>query len=122
SEAAPTLNMPATGNAADPLARLGETRPRLMATGEAVERAREVLQRNVTAQRWQKLVTEQADLMLTLPPLHPDWVHDPRETAVAPLPTVRPPQSTDGDASRLDIARLFCLRIQTLGIIWMLTG
>src|SRR5947208_15922702 len=109
-ETAPALNMPAAGEAADPLACLGERRPRLMATSEAVARAREVLGRNATAQRWQKAVTEQADLMLSLPPLHPDWVHDPRETAVAPLPTVRPPQSTDGPASRPDIARLFCLR------------
>ena len=33
----------------------------------------------------------------------------------------RPPQSLDGPAAPLDIARLFCLRIQTLGITWFIT-
>jgi hypothetical protein len=60
--------------------------------------------------------------MLEQPPLTQDWVHDPRETAAAPLPLVRPPKSPDGRATSLDIARLFCLRIQTLGITWLLTG
>lgn len=60
--------------------------------------------------------------MLSLSPLTPDWVHVPQETGAAPLPRVRPPQSSDGPATAPDIARLFCLRMQTLGITGLLTG
>jgi len=59
--------------------------------------------------------------LLELPPLTPTWVHDPRETGAAPLPLVRHPKSTDAPAAPLDIARLFCLRIQTLGLMRLLT-
>ena len=61
------------------------------------------------------------DLMLSLPPLTQTWVHDARETSAAPLPLVRP-QPSDGPAPALEIARLFCTRIQTLGITWFLSG
>jgi hypothetical protein len=67
-------------------------------------------------------VAKQADLLLGLAPLTPDWVHDPRETAAAPLPLVRAPRSPDGPAAPLDIARLFGLRILTLGLTWLLTA
>jgi hypothetical protein len=97
-------------------------RPRLMATKSAIARTKDLLQRDATLQQWQQKVAKQADLMLGLPPLTPTWVHDPRETGAAPLPHVRPPASTDGPAAPLDIARLFCLRVQTLGIMWLLTG
>jgi len=106
----------------DPLASIAAERPRLMATQAAIGRTKSLLERNDTLQRWQKAVAAQADFMLTLPPLSPEWQHDQRETGTAPLPTVRPPQSTDGPASALDIARLFCLRIQTLAITWLLSG
>ncbi len=108
------LDMRTAGPAPDPLASIAATRPRLMATKAAIGRTKSLLERNDTLQRWQKAVAAQADLMLTLPPLSPEWQHDPQETGAAPLPTVRPPQSTDGPASALDIARLFSLRIQTL--------
>jgi Heparinase II/III-like protein len=102
-------------------ARIAAVRPRLMATKSAIERTQRLLQQNATARQWQRKVAEQADLLLSLPPLTQDWVHDPRETSAAPLPLVRPPASSDGPAAPLDIARLFCLRIQTLGITWLLT-
>lgn len=106
----------------DMLARLAAARPRLMATGAAIARTRRLAEQNATVRRWRDEVAKAADLMLDLPPLTPDWAHDPRETGAAPLPSVRPPQSTDGPASALDIARLFGLRIQTLGITWLLGG
>ncbi|HEY1261224.1 MAG TPA: heparinase II/III family protein [Stellaceae bacterium] len=81
-----------------------------------------ILERNATAREWQRKVQAQADVILDQPPLTPDWVHDPQETAAAPLPLVRPPKSADGRAASLDIARLFCLRIQTLAITWLATG
>jgi Heparinase II/III-like protein len=101
--------------------RIGAARPRLMATRAAIARTQILLQQNATARQWRDEVAKQADLLLSLPPLTQDWVHDPRETGAAPLPLVRPPTSSDGPAAPLDIARLFCLRIQTLGITWLLT-
>jgi hypothetical protein len=103
------------------LARIAAARPRLMATKAAVERTREVLRRNPMARQWMEQVEKQAELMLRLDPLKSTWVHDPRETRAAPLPLVRPPKSATGPAAPLDIARLFCLRMQTLGIMWLLT-
>jgi hypothetical protein len=104
------------------LLRIAPARPRLLATKSAIERARRLLQQNAELREWRAEVAKQADTILHLPQLTPDWVHDPRETAIAPLPLVRPPASVDGPAAPLDIARLFCLRIQTLGIIWLLGG
>jgi hypothetical protein len=92
-----------------------------MATKSAIARTQRLLRHNVTARQWQQEVTRQAGAILTLPPSTPDWVHVPEETGAAPLPRVRPPQTLDGPAAPLDIARLFCLRIQTLGITWFLT-
>jgi hypothetical protein len=106
----------------DMLTELAAERPRLMATKSAIERTRQSLDQNATARQWYGEVEKQAKLLLDLPPLKSTWVHDPRETGAAPLPLVRPPKSTDGPAAPLDIARLFCLRIQTLGFMWLLTG
>jgi hypothetical protein len=106
----------------DMLLELAAERPRLMATKSAVERTRQLFYQNTTARQWYGEVEKQAKLLLDLPPLKSTWVHDPRETGAAPLPRVRPPKSTDGPAAPLDIARLFCLRIQTLGFMWLLTG
>ena len=92
-----------------------------MATRAAIDRAQRVLRENTTARQWMERVEKQAELMLTLNPLRSTWVHDPRETRAAPLPRVRPPKSANGPAAPLDIARLFCLRMQTLGIMWLLT-
>ena len=105
----------------DLLARIVTERPRLMATARAIAQARTTIQQNAVAQRWQREVTKQADLLLALPALTQSWTHVPEETGAAPLPRVRPPQSLDGPAAPLDIARLFCLRMQTLGITWLLT-
>jgi Heparinase II/III-like protein/Domain of unknown function (DUF4962) len=105
----------------DLLAGIARDRPRLMATKSAIARSQRLLRHDRTAQNWQRQVSKQADVVLDQPTLTQDWVHDPRETAAAPLPLVRPPKSADGPAARLDIARLFSLRIQTLGIIWFLT-
>jgi hypothetical protein len=93
-----------------------------MATKSAIERTRQSLHQNATARRWYGEVEKQAKLLLDLPPLNSTWVHDPRETRTAPLPLVRPPRSSDGEAAPLDVARLFCLRIQTLGLMWLLTS
>ena len=106
----------------DIFAAIAAERPRLMATKSAIERTQAILQHNSVAQKLQRAVREQADVILDQPPLTQDWVHHPQETAAAPLPLVRPPKSSDGRATSLDIARLFCLRIQTLGITWLLTG
>jgi hypothetical protein len=103
------------------LAGVAAERPRLMATRSAIARTQALLRQNAGARQWQGEVAKQADLMLSLPPLTQTWVHDPRESSAAPLPLVRP-QPSDGPASALEIARLFCLRIQTLGITWFLTG
>jgi Heparinase II/III-like protein/Domain of unknown function (DUF4962) len=104
------------------LSRLSAERPRLMATKSALERTRQSLYHSPTARQWYGEVEKQAKLLLDLPPLKPTWIHDPRETGAAPLPLVRPPKSSDGPAAPLDVARLFCLRIQTLGLVWLLTG
>jgi hypothetical protein len=106
--------------AADVLLNIAAARPRLMATTSAIERTQTLLRRNVAAQQWLRKVEEQAKVMLDLPPLAQDWIHRPQETNAAPLPLVGPPKSADGPAAPLDIARLFCLRIQTLGILWLL--
>jgi hypothetical protein len=105
----------------DVFSKLAAERPRLMATKSAIARTKTVVQHNAIAQRWQGEIAKQADLILALPPLTPAWKHIPAETGAAPLPSVRPPQSLDGAATPLDVARLFCLRIQTLGLVWLLT-
>jgi hypothetical protein len=104
------------------LSMVSAERPRLMATKSAIERTRQSLYQSATARQWYGEVEKQAKLLLDLPPLTPTWVHDPRETRAAPLPLVRPPKSLDGPAAPLDVARLFCLRIQTLGLMWLLTS
>lgn len=118
--------MTATGrlDRVDPymLSKLTAERPRLMATKSAIARTRQSLDQSDTARRWYREVEKQAKLLLDLPPLKSTWVHDPRETGAAPLPLVRPPRSSDGPAAPLDVARLFCLRIQTLGLMWLLTA
>jgi hypothetical protein len=105
----------------DVLAGLAAERPRLMATKSAIERTRQSLYQSDIAKRWYAEVEKQAKLLLDLPPLSRDWVHDSRETRAAPLPRVRPPKSLHGQAARLDVARLFCLRVQTLSFMWLLT-
>jgi hypothetical protein len=105
-----------------PLTALVPERPRLMASPELIARMQVVLQDRRTAE-WTRKVVEQADHLLTLPPLSPTWIHDQIEAANAPLsrPLQRDPDS-DAPATALDIARLFVLRIQTLGIVWFATG
>src|SRR6516162_2618645 len=109
-------------DSSDLLANIAVERPRLMATKAAIARAQTLLGHNRTAQKWQQQIATQANVILDQPTLTQAWVHYPRETAAAPLTLVPPPKSTHGPAARLDIARLFCLRIQTLGITWFLTG
>ena len=94
--------------------------PRLMATPAAIARSRELLQQNETLREWLAAIRRLAELMLSLPPLTPDAVLDPNETEQSPLPQVRSAQ-TGGAAPLLDIARRFGLRMQTLGIMWLLT-
>lgn len=73
------------------------------------------------AAQWASIVIEQANRILALPPLTSSWIHNSGETINAPVP--RSLQTGPGEpASPLDIARLFLLRIQTLGIVWFLTG
>jgi hypothetical protein len=74
----------------DVLARIAGERPRLTATNSAIARTQRLLRHNATAQQWQRDVTKQAEVILTLPPLTPDWVHVPEETGAAPLPCVQP--------------------------------
>jgi hypothetical protein len=74
----------------DVLARIAVERPRLMATKSAIARTQRLLRHNATAQQWQRDVTKQAEVILTLPPLTPDWIHVPEETGAAPLPCVQP--------------------------------
>ena len=100
---------------------LAAERPRLMATKSAIERTRQSLHQSDTARQWLAEMEKQAKHLLDLPPLSWKWVHDPRETRAAPLPLVRPPKSSQGQAAPLDVARLFCLRIQSLGFMWLLT-
>ena len=119
--AEPDRRDPANAIGPGVLAGISAARPRLMATRAAIDRAQRVLRENTTARQWMEQVEKQAELMLTLDPLRSTWVHDPRETRAAPLPRVRPPKSANGLAAPLDIARLFCLRMQTLGIMWLLT-
>ncbi len=107
----------------NPLAGIKEERPRLMATRAAVARAQAIIRRNPTAREWQDAIRRLAELMLTLPPLTPDAVLDPRETDQTPLPLVRSSPPADGKpAGLLDIARRFGLRIETLGVMWFLVG
>lgn len=101
---------------------LSRRRPRLMATNAAIARTRSTVERNDTAKALQAELAQRADYMLTLPPLTPNAVLDPRETAAAPLPLVRSGQTSGKPGSALDIARQFGLRIQTLGLTWFLTG
>jgi Heparinase II/III-like protein len=93
-----------------------------MATPARIARMQEVLKAHQT-KKWRGKVVEQADHLLTLPPLSPTRSHDPTEIANAPLsrPLQRDPVG-DVPATALDIARLFVLRIQTLGIVWFATG
>ncbi|HYM72476.1 MAG TPA: heparinase II/III family protein, partial [Stellaceae bacterium] len=109
------------GVSRDLFARIGAERPRLMATRAAILRTRRLLEQNCTASGWLAEIVERADLMLCLPPLTPTSALDPRETDAAPLPLVRSSPSSEGPAALLDIARRFCLRIQTLGIVWLVT-
>lgn len=109
------------GDGPDPLASLVSARPRLMATPAAMARTRRLLRRNATARLWQQEVVNQAEYMLTLPPLTPSSALDPQEADASPLPLVRPSTSSEGSAAMLDIARRFCLRIQVLGMTWFLT-
>ncbi len=105
-----------------PLAALTSERPRLMATAAAIATMRNVLRQDQTAADWQKKVVAQADQLLTLPPLAPTSAHYPGELAAAPL--TRPLQTgpeSGAPLSALDIARLFVLRIQTLGVVWFAT-
>ena len=106
----------------DLFAGIAAERPRLMATRAAIEQTREALHKSDIARRWYGEVEKQAKLLLDLKPLTQTWIHDPRETGAAPLPLVRPPKSSDGPAEPLDVARLFCLRMQTLGLMWLLTA
>ena len=106
----------------DPFATLTRRRPRLMATAATIARMKGVLHTHQTAARWRDEIAKQADQILILPPLTPDWVNDPAETARAPLPQSPKVDAADGAASPLDIARLFVLRIQTLGIMWFALG
>jgi Heparinase II/III-like protein/Domain of unknown function (DUF4962) len=103
------------------LASLTTARPRLMATTAAVARTRCLLQRDTKARLWQQEVANQADYMLSLPPLNPNSALDPQEANSSPLPLVRSSSSSTGAAAMLDIARRFCLRIQVLAITWFLT-
>jgi hypothetical protein len=105
----------------DVLANLAAARPRLMATAAAIARTRGLLQRDATARLWQQEVANQADYMLSLPPLAPNSALDPQEANALPLPLVRSSVSSAGPAAMLDIARRFCLRIQVLAITWFLT-
>jgi hypothetical protein len=75
----------------DVLARIAVERPRLMATKSAIARTQSLLRHNATARQWQRDVTKQAEVILTLPPLTPDWVHAPEETGAAPLTCVQSP-------------------------------
>src|SRR5262249_13510658 len=61
----------------DLLARIVTERPRLMATARAIAQARTAIQQNAVAQRWQREVTKQADLLLALPALTQSWTHVP---------------------------------------------
>jgi hypothetical protein len=105
-----------------PLTRLVAERPRLMATPALIARMRAVLKEHRTKE-WSGKVAEQADHLLTLPPLSPTKVHDPIEFASAPPSrSLQPDTSSGASATTLDLARCFVLRIQTLGIVWFLTG
>jgi hypothetical protein len=59
-----------------PLTRLVAERPRLMATPTLIARMRAVLKEHRTKE-WSGKVAEQADHLLTLPPLSSTKVHDP---------------------------------------------
>jgi hypothetical protein len=106
----------------DVLASLTAVRPRLMATAAAIARTRCLVQLNKTACLWQQELANQANYMLSLPPLTPNSALDPQEANVSPLPLVRSSSSSSGPAAMLDIARRFCLRIQVLVMTWFLTG
>jgi heparinase II/III-like protein len=96
-------------------------RPRLMATKPAIDKTRKLIEQNPTVRSWQQAIVRLAELMLTLPPLTPDASLDPDETEQAPLPLVRSAESSGGVATLLDIARRFSLRMQTLGLLWLIT-
>src|ERR1051326_6151617 len=95
-------------------------RPRLMATAKAIGRSRKLLQGNATLRDRLAAIIRLAELMRTLPLLTPDTVLDPNESEQSPLPRVRSAE-TGCAAPLLDIARRFGLRMQTLGIVWLLT-
>jgi hypothetical protein len=104
------------------LAGVTPARPRLMATTAAIARMRATVQRHAMASAWSRDIIAQADHLLTLAPLNRSWVHDPVETAAAPLPTAATALKGGAPATPLDIARLFVLRIETLSVVWFLTG
>jgi hypothetical protein len=106
-------------NLAGPV-RIAAARPRLLATKSAIARTRRLLQRNATARQWHSELAKEADHILSLP-LIEDWVRDHPVTGAAPFPFVQLAESSDCPTDPLDIARQFCLRIQTLGITWLLT-
>src|SRR5689334_18041391 len=103
------------------LAAICRGRPRLMATKAAIDRTRKLIEQDPTVRSWQQAIVRLAELMLTLPPLTPDASLDPDETEQAPLPLVRSAESSGGVATLLDIARRFGLRMQTLGLLWLIT-
>jgi Heparinase II/III-like protein len=105
-----------------PLTRLVPKRPRLMATPALIARMQAALKEH-RAKEWTGKVVEQADCLLTLPPLSPKRTHDPTELVGPPLsPPLQRDPSGGASATTLDIARCFVLRIQTLGIVWFVTG
>lgn len=113
--------LPATGAAFDVAAAVAAERPRLMATDAAIARTRKLIENNDTVRSWNQAVVRLGELMLALPVLTPDAVLDPNETEQAPLPLVRSAQSSGGKATLLDIARRFGLRMQTLGLLWLIS-
>jgi hypothetical protein len=112
--------MQESGPRTDPFARLKHDRPRLLATAGVTSRMRCLVREDRTAAKWFEELAGQAEKIVALPPLSPDWVHDPAETGGAAL-TFKAQTNSDGPASPLDIARLFVLRVLTLGIVWFAT-
>jgi hypothetical protein len=102
------------------LATLTDERPRLMATPAAIAQMRAVLKDSGTAARWLTKIVEQADALLTQPPLTSTWGAAPTAGTTLLVP---PPKSTPVSVplAPLDVARAFVLRIQTLGIVWFAT-
>lgn len=104
----------------NPFAGLKHARPRLLATAGIIARMRSLIREDRTAAKWFGELASQAEKIVALPPLNPDWVHDPSETAGTALP-LKAQMNFHGPALPLDTARLFVLRILTLGIVWFAT-